>query len=50
MEEEIHGRNHILTRKKLHDKNLVKAIITNVIPEAADQINFCKFSQLNKRN
>ena len=45
VEEEIRRRNDIITRTKLHDKNLVKAIITKFIPVAAYPMNFFKFTQ-----
>ena len=45
VEEEIRRRINIITRKELHDNNLVKAINTKVIPVAAYPMKFFKFTQ-----
>ena len=45
VKKEISRRMDIITTTELNDKNLVKAIITKVIPVAAYPMNFCKFTQ-----
>ena len=45
VKKEISRRMDIITTTELNDKNLVKAIITKVIPVAAYPMNVCKFTQ-----
>ena len=45
IKEKISLRMNIITRIKLNDQSLVKAINTKVIPVAAYSMNVCKFTQ-----
>ena len=45
VKKEVSRRMDIITTTELNNKNLVKAIITKVIPVAAYPMNVCKFTQ-----